>query len=75
MHKKIEPKPLTLKSIIDYSVRNFAKMPSVSFVEGNQLAATFQSQFLDFNSKEKIRTGSFKNIKTDECLFSARLSP
>jgi long-chain acyl-CoA synthetase len=33
MHKKIEPKPLTLKSIIDYSVKNFADKPSISFVD------------------------------------------
>ncbi len=37
MHKKIEPKPLTLKSILDYSVKNFAKMPSVSFVDGTPI--------------------------------------
>lgn len=37
MHKKIEPKPLTLKSILDYSVTNFANMPSVSFVNGTPI--------------------------------------
>jgi len=37
MHKKIEPSPLTLKSIIDYSVKNFADMPSVSFVNGEPI--------------------------------------
>ena len=37
MNRKIEPKPLTLKSILDYSVKNFAKMPSVSFVEGKPI--------------------------------------
>jgi long-chain acyl-CoA synthetase len=37
MHKKIEPSPLTLKSIIDYSVKNFANMPSVSFVNGEPI--------------------------------------
>lgn len=37
MNKKIEPKPLTLQSLIDYSVRNFAKMPSVSFVDGKPI--------------------------------------
>jgi len=34
MSKKIEPKPLTLQAIIDYSIKNFAKMPSIAFVEG-----------------------------------------
>lgn len=37
MFNKIIPKPLTLKSLIDYSVKNFAKMPSVSFVEGEPI--------------------------------------
>jgi len=37
MNKKIEPKPLTLKSILDYSVKNFANMLSVSFVEGEPI--------------------------------------
>jgi long-chain acyl-CoA synthetase len=38
MHKKIEPHPLTLKSILDYSVKNFADKPSVSFVDGQALS-------------------------------------
>ncbi|MFZ4581220.1 MAG: AMP-binding protein [Paludibacter sp.] len=38
MHKKIEPQPLTLKSILDYSVKNFADKPSVSFVDGQALS-------------------------------------
>jgi len=37
MHKKIEHKPLTLKSLIDYSVKQFPNCPSVSFVEGNPI--------------------------------------
>jgi len=38
MTKKIEPKPLTLQSIIENSVRRFAHKPSVSFVEGNPIS-------------------------------------
>ncbi len=34
MSKKIEPKPLTLQSLLNYSVKNFADRPSVSFVDG-----------------------------------------
>ncbi len=34
MNKKIQPNPLTIKSIIDYSVKNFKDFPSVSFVDG-----------------------------------------
>ena len=37
MHKKIEPELLTLQSIIDYSIKNFAKKPSVAFVEGSSI--------------------------------------
>jgi len=37
MSKKIEPKPLTLQSIVENSIRNFAKLPSVSFVDGNPI--------------------------------------
>lgn len=37
MSKKLEPTPLTLKSIIDYSVKKFAQMPSVSFVDGEPI--------------------------------------
>ncbi len=37
MHKKIEHKPLTLKSLIDYSVKKFAKYPSISFVDGSPI--------------------------------------
>lgn len=33
MHTKIVPSPLTLKSLIDYSVTNFADSTSVSFVD------------------------------------------
>ncbi len=37
MTKKIEPKPLTLQSIINYSVKNFSDRPSVSFVDGTPI--------------------------------------
>lgn len=37
MHKKIEHNPLTLKSLIDYSVKKFSKYPSISFVEGSPI--------------------------------------
>ncbi|MFZ4725870.1 MAG: AMP-binding protein [Paludibacter sp.] len=37
MNKKIEPKPLTLQNLINNSIKNFAKSPSVSFVEGKPI--------------------------------------
>lgn len=37
MHRKIKPNPLTLKSLIDYSVKTFSKYPSVSFVDGSPI--------------------------------------
>jgi len=38
MHQKIEHKPLTIKSLIEYSVKEFAKYPSVSFVDGSPIS-------------------------------------
>ncbi len=38
MYKKIIPSELTLKSLIDYSVKNFADSPSVSFVDGSPIS-------------------------------------
>src|SRR5665647_3208963 len=38
MHKKIEPKPLTLQNLINNTIRNFGDSPSVSFVGGNPLS-------------------------------------
>ena len=37
MYNKITPQPLTLKSLIDYSVAHFADNTAVAFVEGNGL--------------------------------------
>src|ERR1035437_8601564 len=37
MNKKIVPNPLTLQSLIQYSVKQFANLPSVSFVEGTPI--------------------------------------
>ena len=37
MSKKIEPKPLTLQSLLNYSLKNFAERPSVSFVDGESI--------------------------------------
>lgn len=47
MYKKIEPKPLTLKSLIDFSVKHFADYPSVSFVEGNPISYRQLGQKID----------------------------
>lgn len=37
MNKKIEPNPLTLRSLIESSIHNFADRPSVSFVDGRPI--------------------------------------
>ena len=37
MLKKIEPHPLTLKSILENSIQKFSDFPSVSFVDGNPI--------------------------------------
>lgn len=38
MNKKIVPNPLTLQSLINYSVTNFSDMPCVSFVDGEPMS-------------------------------------
>ena len=37
MNKKIVPNPLTLQSLLNYSTKNFAELPSVSFVGGTPI--------------------------------------
>ena len=37
LHKKFEPKPLTLESFLHHSVKHFANCPSVSFVDGEPI--------------------------------------
>src|ERR1035437_406120 len=37
MYKKIEPKPLTLQAIINFSVSKFSKLPALSFVDGKPM--------------------------------------
>ena len=47
MSKKIEPKPLTLQSFLNYSVKNFAERPSVSFVDGEPI--TYKELGIEIN--------------------------
>ncbi len=73
MSNKIEPKPLTLKSILDNSVKLFAKCPSVSFVEGtpitydelaikiNELAAVLFSMGLKKGDKVALFSHNMPN--------------
>ncbi len=37
LHKKFEPKPLTLQSFLNHSVKHYSNCPSVSFVEGEPI--------------------------------------
>jgi long-chain acyl-CoA synthetase len=37
MSKKIEPKPLTIQSLINYSIQHFADKPSISFVDSEPI--------------------------------------
>jgi len=37
MNKKIVPNPLTLQSLLNYSTKNFAQLPSVAFVGGTPI--------------------------------------
>ena len=68
MNRKIEPKPLTLKSILDYSVLNFAKMPSVSFVEGKPITYAELGKKVNETAAKLISLGLTKGDKV--ALFS-----
>ena len=63
MNRKIEPKPLTLQSIIEYSVLHFAKMPSVSFVEGKPLTYFELGQQIEEISNRLLSFGLKKGDK------------
>ena len=68
MNRKIEPKPLTLKSIIDYSVNNFAQMPSVSFVEGKPITYSELGEKINQIASQLFSLGLEKGDKV--ALFS-----
>ena len=68
MNKKIEPKPLTLKSILDYSVKNFAKMPSVSFVDGTPITYSQLGKKIEETASKLFALGLEKGDKV--ALFS-----
>lgn len=69
MYKKIVPSPLTLKSLIDYSVSNFADCNSVSFVDGNPITYKqlgekideFASLLFSFGLKKGDKVALFSN--------------
>jgi len=63
MNRKIEPKPLTLQSIIEYSVQHFAKMPSVSFVGGTTLSYFELGQRIEEISNRLFALGLKKGDK------------
>ena len=68
MHKKIEPKPLTLKTIIENSVKNFAQMPSVSFVDGTPISSAELGKKIDETASKLFSLGLTKGDKV--ALFS-----
>jgi long-chain acyl-CoA synthetase len=63
MSRKIEPQPLTLKSIIDYSVKHFANMPSVSFVDGSAMTYAVLGKKLEEVSEMLFSLGLKKGDK------------
>ena len=68
MYKKIVPNPLTLKSLIDYSVKKFGKMPSVSFVDGKPITYAELGKQIDEISNILFSLGLKKGDKV--ALFS-----
>jgi len=63
MNKKIVPKPLTLQSLIDYSIRNFSSMPSVSFVDGKPITYAELGQKIEKISNMLYSLGLSKGDK------------
>ena len=63
MNKKIVPKPLTLQSLIDYSIRNFSSMPSVSFVDGKPITYAELGQKIENISNMLYSLGLSKGDK------------
>jgi len=63
MNKKIVPKPLTLQSLIDYSIRNFPSMPSVSFVDGKPITYAELGQKIENISNMLYSLGLSKGDK------------
>lgn len=63
MQRKIIPSPLTLKSLINYSVKHFSKFPSVSFVDGIPLTYKQLGQEIDRLAKLLYSFGLKKGDK------------
>ena len=63
MHKKIVPSPLTLKSLIDYSVSQFADCTSVSFVDGKPITYKELGEKIDEFAALLFSSGLKKGIK------------
>lgn len=68
MHKKIVPSPLTLKSLIDYSVSQFADCTSVSFVDGKPITYKELGEKIDEFAALLLSSGLKKGDKV--ALFS-----
>lgn len=68
MHKKIEPKPLTLKTIIENSIKKFSMMPSVSFVDGTPITYNELGKNIDEIASRLFSLGLTKGDKV--ALFS-----
>ena len=67
LHKKFEPKPLTLQSFLNHSIKHYANCPSVSFVDGepmtyNELGSKIEeiaSLLLSFGLKKGDKVALF----------------
>jgi len=63
MYNKIVPNPLTLQSLIDYSIRNFAHLPSISFVGGTPMSYEELGQQIEELSAKLYSLGLKKGDK------------
>ena len=71
MYKKITPSELTLKYMIDYSVKNFADSPSVSFVDGSPISYKELGTQIDLLAAKLFSYGLKKGDKV--ALFSQNM--
>lgn len=63
MSKKIEPKPLTIQSLINYSIQHFADKPSVSFVDSEPITYAELGKKIDEVSSMLFSLGLEKGDK------------
>ncbi|MDO9153902.1 MAG: AMP-binding protein [Paludibacter sp.] len=71
LHKKFEPKPLTLQSFLHHSVKHYAKLPSISFVDDTPITYAELGKKIDEIATVLLSFGLKKGDKV--ALFSQNM--